>query len=133
VASAILAGATEQVHVHEKRAAADDLHEIAGPAGGAPSTTAIAGTPGPPAPSERGGALMAPVHEADDRRSRDKPSRSDRRRLHGRDHRPGAAPILGQRPRAGVRVQRARLTAEDGQRVDFLLLACAPPRILWRR
>ena len=97
VASAIAAAAAEQVHVDEQRAAADDLQQLAALA--PPRRADAAPARGPCASARR--AALAAVHEPDDRGAGDEAAGRDRRGLHGREHRAGAARARGHaRPRA---------------------------------
>ena len=93
--------ATEQVHVHEQRAAANDLHELAHATGAAPAACGSAPTaPAEASPCARAHELAAPltaVGKPHHRRTRDEAAGGHGRGLHGRHHRAGFR-ALGKRP-----------------------------------
>src|SRR5713101_2889445 len=98
--SAVGARAAKQMHVEQQRAAAHDLHELAGLAAlaGTPAAPSELGTEAP-ALGERRGAALTAVHQAHDRRTRDEPAGGRGGGLDRRDHDAGRPRLAAKRAR----------------------------------
>ncbi len=82
----VLVAATEQVHVHEQRAAADDLDELTGATRGATTATTVGASAETPRGSHAHEIATAPaaVNETRQRRPRDEACGCHRRCLNSR-------------------------------------------------
>lgn len=102
------------MHVHEQRAAADDLEELGGPAAAATSADVRGSATRPPAFDERGRAPAAAMDQTHYRGSRDEAAGGHRCSLHGRNDGPA---LVGERGAAGSRGHHLERARKHGQRI----------------
>lgn len=108
------------MHVHEQRAAADDLQQLAGAGASTASAAATAIT----GHGARGATALPATREPDDGGAGDESTRGERRRLHGGGGAQGREHDRSSRLGRGRRkLSRGTLADRHGDRVYFLGVA----------